>query len=92
MRRGNVDKNHPEIVRKLRMIGASVQSTASVGGGFPDIVVGWRGLNYLFEIKDGKNKTQANQDEFHAAWRGSIHVVYSFDEILKILNINQKPK
>jgi Holliday junction resolvase len=44
-----IDKNHKEIVTALRKLGYSVFNTSSVGQGFPDIIVGSEGKNYLFD-------------------------------------------
>ena len=70
----------------------SVYSTHMVGKGFPDIVVGYKGKNYLFEIKDGdkpKSATKLTESErkFHNGWNGQIDVVYSFNDILNVLEI-----
>ena len=44
-------------MKQIRQIPlASVFSTHEIGKGFPDIVVGYRGINYLFEIKDENNE------------------------------------
>ena len=49
-----VDNNQREIVKKLRKIpGVTVSITSALGDGFPDIVVGYKGVNHLIEIKDG---------------------------------------
>lgn len=86
------DSNHKEIMDKCRTIPAlSIFSTHAVGKGFPDIVIGYRGKNYLFEIKDGKKppsqrKLTSDELRFHIGWYGQINIVYSFDDILKILN------
>ena len=53
-RRGRVDENHTAIVDLLRGFGCSVVSTAGVGDGFPDVVVGFQGVTHLIEIKDGE--------------------------------------
>jgi len=39
MRAAKVDANHSEIVSALRKCGISVQSTASIGKGFPDLAI-----------------------------------------------------
>lgn len=46
-----VDANQRSIVADLRAIGATVEDLHEVGDGCPDIAVGFRGQNYLFEIK-----------------------------------------
>jgi len=84
------DGNQTLIVQQLRRCGFSVHITSMVHDGFPDIVVGWRGINYLFEIKDGNKPPSArkltpDEKKWHDAWKGSVHVVKSFDECLEIL-------
>jgi len=84
------DRNQIEIVGVLRQIGASVQSLAATGKGCPDLLVGYRGINYLMEIKDGEKVPSAreltiDQKHWHSLWRGSVYVVKSVDEALKIL-------
>ncbi len=74
--RGKIDANQREIVQALRAIGASVVSLAPMGGGVPDLLVGYRGANWLLEIKGDRGKLTSAQMEFHAAWRGFVRVVY----------------
>jgi Holliday junction resolvase len=85
-----IDTNQPEIVQALRDIGASVAITSMIGAGFPDIVVGYRGVNYLIEIKDGakppsKRQLTFDEQKFHDLWRGTVIVVNSVDEALKVI-------
>src|SRR3972149_1571025 len=56
---GRTDANHTEIVNALQAIGASVTSLADVGGGCPDLLVGYRGQNMLLEVKDGRKPPSA---------------------------------
>ena len=81
------DRNHGEIVRALRAAGCSVADCASMGGGFPDLVVAIRGRNILMEIKDGELPPSARaltpaQVAFHGSWRGEIAVVCSKQEAI----------
>jgi Holliday junction resolvase len=85
-----IDANQIEVVIALRKAGASVQSLAATGKGVPDLLVGYRGINYLMEVKDGnkmlsKQKLTIDQEHWHSLWRGSVHIVKSVDEALKIL-------
>lgn len=85
-----IDDNQKAIVNVLRQMGASVQSLATTGKGCPDLLVGYHGINYLMEIKDGdkmlsKQKLTIDQEHWHTLWRGSVHIVKSVDEALKIL-------
>lgn len=89
-RKARVDKNQKQIVDALRRCGASVFPTHTVGGGFPDIVVGFQGVNYLVEIKDGekipsKRKLTPDEVDFHDTWRGRVWVVESVDDALKMI-------
>lgn len=87
-RAARTDANHAAIVAALRGIGASVASTAAVGNGFPDIVVGFRGRNWLIECKDGSKppsdrKLTPAQQDFRIGWRGHWIVVESPDEAVR---------
>ncbi len=53
-RAANVDRNQPEIVAALRAAGATVEYLHAVGGGCPDLLVGYRGANYVLEVKEGR--------------------------------------
>ncbi|RKZ83553.1 MAG: hypothetical protein DRR19_18950 [Candidatus Parabeggiatoa sp. nov. 1] len=77
---GRVDNGQQNIVDGLREIGASVVSTASQGNGFPDIVVGYRGINYLFEVKSSKGKLTPLEREFSDAWQGKYKVIRTVEE------------
>ncbi len=91
-RAARVDRNQAEIVRVLRAIGASVQHLHSVGKGCPDLLVGYQGINYLFEIKDGtkprsQRKLTPDEVEFFMSWRGRAYIVDSVHQALVILGV-----
>ena len=84
------DDNQRAIVNALRQAGATVTPTHMVGDGFVDVVVGWMGINFLVEIKDGskppsKRKLTPDEQDWHDAWKGESHIVYSVDEALALL-------
>lgn len=87
-RAAKIDANQPEIVRELSARGASVQSLSGVGAGVPDLLVGYRGVTYLLEVKDGAKPPSAReltleQIDWHVEWRGGpCVVVNSADEAL----------
>lgn len=65
-----VDGNHRALVFAFELRGASVTSTAGVGGGFPDAVIGFLGRNELVEFKTDTGKLRDGQTAFALAWRG----------------------
>lgn len=85
------DANQGQIVRVLRQLpGCTVRDTHALGKGFPDVIVGFRGVNILLEIKDGSkppSERKLTQDEvdFFREWRGQVHVAESPQEALEIV-------
>ena len=84
-RNAKVDANHGVIVAALRQVGASVQDLAKVGQGCPDILVGYRGQNYLMEIKTNKGKATLPQIAWDTFWQGQVVVVRDVDEALHVI-------
>lgn len=82
-----VDENQPDIVAALRAVGATVQHLHEVGGGCPDILVGYRGANYVIEIKNTRGKLTPREAAWHGAWRGQVAVVRSVDEALSVIGV-----
>lgn len=92
MRSAKVDRNQPEVVAALRKAGASVQVLSPVGQGCPDLLVGYGGHNFLYEVKDGalppsRTKLTPDQVEWHQGWKGQVLVVYSVEMALKALEV-----
>ena len=84
------DANHTAVVDALRSIGASVRSTASIGDGFPDLAVGFRGMNFLLEIKDGSKSPSRRtltdeEQQFAIEWRGHYAVVTSAEQAVDVV-------
>lgn len=69
------DQNHKEITQALEKIGATVYDTSKFGGGFPDVIVGYRGKCILLEYKTGTGKLNPKQEDFRDWWRGNYSVV-----------------
>ena len=96
-RNAKIDSNQPAIVEALRGVGASVAHTHMIGQGFPDIVVGFRGVNYLMEIKDGSlapSRRQLTEDEkdWHNAWHGAVVIVESVEDAYKAIGAVDEDK
>jgi len=94
-----VDANQPSIVADLRRIGATVHHLHTIGRGCPDILVGFRGLNYLFEIKtpridlfDVKSRQThltAKQRDWHDTWEGQVAVIRSLEDALAVMAVDR---
>lgn len=94
MRAKRTDANQTAIVQALRKVGCSVTITSMVGDGFPDIVVGVNGKNFLLEIKDkdqppSKRVLTPEEKKFHEKWGGHVETVYSVDDALNIVILDE---
>ena len=79
------DANQEEIIDALEKVGASVIDAAGVGRGFPDLVVGFRGITYLIEIKSDSGQFTIPQCEWFALWNGKADVARTSEEALRII-------
>jgi Holliday junction resolvase len=89
-RNAKKDGNQTRLVNQLRACGISVAITHRLGDGFPDIVAGWQGKNYLLEIKDpaqvpSKRKLSKDEEIFRDAWKGQYDIVETLDDVLQII-------
>lgn len=91
-RAAKIDSNQNKVVGMLRKIpGVSVAITSQLGNGFVDIVVGYKGINYMIELKDGdkvasKRKLTVDEIEFSDKWKGQYNVCKDFDEVFNLIN------
>lgn len=90
-RAARVDANQPEIVAALRNLGCSVLDMSRLGGGAPDIAVGYGGLTILAEIKDGKKppserKLTKAQVEWRQTWTGGVRLIQGVEDALETAN------
>jgi hypothetical protein len=81
-RAARTDGNHTDVTKALEQSGMRVTSTAALGKGFPDLVVGFRGLTMLLEVKDeaqdpNKRKLTADETKWHQSWPGHVAIVES---------------
>ena len=79
------DTNQASIVKALRDMGATVLLLHQVGGGCPDIAVGYFGKNYFFEIKVRGGRLTPDESEFLASWNGQASVIHSAEEAVDIM-------
>jgi hypothetical protein len=85
-----IDANQDQIVTALRAMGATVRIVTQ-GNGLPDLLVGFRGVTILMEVKDGQKVPSARrltpaEQKFFDEWRGGIvAIVNSVDEAIDLL-------
>ena len=84
-----VDANQAQIVMALRSVGASVQPLHTVGRGCPDLLVGFRGRCYVFEVKQPglppSKRLTDEEEKWHKNWRGQIGIVETPQQAVEML-------
>ena len=81
-----VDQNHAEIVRALRQVpGVTVHSLHEMGNGCPDLLVGYRSITTMIEVKTAKGKLNAMQEDWHRRWTGSPVVIIRNEQDIETL-------
>jgi hypothetical protein len=87
-----VDANQSTIVKELRKLGAVVQSIADLGAGAPDLLVAYKGRNWLFEVKDwrqppSKRRLTPQEKQWHQLWQtaGQVSVIETTEDALKVM-------
>lgn len=84
-----VDSNQPQIVKELRKQGYSVQHVHELKN-FVDIIVGFNGRNYLFEIKtDDKKKLTEGETIFFNNWTGQTNIICCSEDAINIIKKDQ---
>ena len=84
------DLTQAAIVQAVKRAGATVQHLHTVGQGCPDLLIGYRGKNYLLECKPNigspsARKLRPNQTEWHAGWKGTVAVVETPEAALAVI-------
>ena len=74
------DENEQEIVDALRAVGASVLLIDDI-----DLIVGFRGVNYLLEVKTPKGRLNKKQEKFFRGWVGQVNIVRTADQALALI-------
>lgn len=82
-----VDANQAEIVKALRKFGCTVQCLHNVGHGCPDLVVGYKGINILMEIKVGDAKLTTQEQEWHGKWAGDVVIARTPGHAIEIVRL-----
>ena len=89
------DGNHQAVVQALLEHDCSVANTHQIGGGFPDIAVGFQTRSgecrtILIEIKDGslpasRRRLTPDEAKWHSAWKGGVYTVHSPRQAVEIV-------
>ena len=85
MKAAKVDANQQDVVSWFRGLGATVHTLHSVGGGFPDLAIGYRGIDVLVEVKAPKGKLTKVQKDWHRDWRGGAQIVTTLEDCERVL-------
>jgi len=91
-KRINRDSNHAEIVNELIQHDISVLDLASLGGGCPDILIGFKTVmgsrvNVLVELKSSsKAVVRPIQEQFIRNWNGMSTICWNAESILYLCN------
>jgi len=85
-RAAKVDDNQADVVKRFRAHGFSVEPLHAVGGGVPDLLIGYGGFNYLIEVKDGakppsQRKLTKDQIKWHGAWAGQVAIIETLEQV-----------
>ena len=95
-RAARADANQTVIVETLRQCGAKVQPLHMVGHGFPDLIVCYRGILALGEIKDGdkspsRQRLTPDEAKWHQEWQEApLYILRSVDDVLAMLGQMQE--
>lgn len=79
-----LDANHRAIRDAIQSVGATVDEKGPL-----DLLVGFRGTNYLLEIKTTRGTLRASQRAFLAAWQGQAAVVRTVEEALDAIGVTR---
>lgn len=95
-RKRKLDANHQAIGDVLQARGASVFSLAGEGKGCPDLLIGWRGRNFLIEVKRNgdydkkagrkRQETRTAQIAWALKWTGQYAIVTSPEDAQAFLD------
>jgi hypothetical protein len=68
---GKQDANALAVVSALRAAGATARFIEFAHGmaGCPDLLVAWKGVTYLMEVKVKGGRLSEAQKKFHAEWK-----------------------
>lgn len=81
------DSNEQEIIYALQQIGATVEQLND--DALPDLIVGFRGENYLLEVKTSTGRLTTAQAAWWAnPWNGHRAIVRNVDDALNAIGLD----
>ncbi len=88
---GRKDAAQYPIEAGLTKLGITYADYSNSGYGRPDLLVGYGGVNYLFEVKTANTPEQAKskvaknakEQKFMDTWQGHYAIVCTLEEVLK---------
>jgi len=82
------DANQGEIVKAAKQIpGLDYIDLTEVGDDCPDTLFGYKGFNYLAEIKTEKGRMKPGQTRHKNEWPGQTAVIRSVDDLLRLIGL-----
>lgn len=90
---GKRDANQSAILKHANRIpGCKAIDLGAVGEGCPDALIGYRGRNWLCEIKrddcaPSDSKLSPGQVEWHKDWPGQVAVIRKVEDLWRLLGI-----
>jgi hypothetical protein len=82
-----VDSNQASVVQALRDSGCTVQCLHMVGRGCPDLLVGYKGMNLLLEVKVGDAKLTDDEKKWHESWAGEVIITRTPGHAVQIVRL-----
>ena len=83
-----VDNNQLEIVKTFRSMGATVLNLSGVGKGCPDLLIGYKNISVLVEVKSKTGKFTEPQLKFMEQWKGgAVNRIDSVDGAIRLIKL-----
>jgi hypothetical protein len=89
---GRTDANQSEVIGWYEELYCSVVDLHRLGGGCPDLLVGFSGVNDLVEVKTEEGHLKPSQVTFTRLWRGrKVIVVRNQGDVIKhVQNVRER--
>ena len=83
-----VDNNQLDIVKAFRSMGATVLNLSTVGKGCPDLLIGYKNISVLVEVKSKTGKFTEPQLKFMEQWQGGpVNRIDSVDGAIRLIKL-----